>query len=335
MKRNINNMITRLQNKLIFMGFVIGGIQSGNSQLPMKMDSTAYTQNISNSNISFDMVKIPGGTYDMGSETGNMDEKPLHKVKIDSIWAGKYEVTWEVFDLFLAENQNLFHAEPEGKLEKLDAISRPSPPFEDPSLGMGKAGFPVINISPYAALTFCKWLSTVTGRFYRLPTEAEWEYMCKTGPDGKDFFKEGGKGLDLFAWSYDNSDYQYSKVGEKLPNAHGLYDILGNVGEWTLDQYDETFYGKSKDSVSVNPWNIPTRLHPRVYRGGSWNDDVTDISPTKRSTSGPYLQKNDPQIPKSFWWYTDASYIGFRLVSPVKQPTEEEALKFWQIALDE
>ena len=94
-------------------------------------------------------------------------------------------------------------------------------------------------------------------------------------------------------------------------------------------------YKKDQDSTSINPWNIPKKLHPRVYRGGSWDDDAIDLTSTKRSFSGFYLQKNDPQIPKSFWWYTDASFIGFRLVSPVNQPSEEELKKFWQIVLDE
>ncbi|MFD2101493.1 formylglycine-generating enzyme family protein [Flagellimonas iocasae] len=311
-------------------------VQYGFSQTIAKLDSSSvYTQKIPGTEVSFDMMAIPGGIYTMGSDSLNIDESPDHLVKIDSLWAGKYEVTWELFDLFLAENKTVFDSLPDETLQKVDAITRPSPPFEDPSLGMGKDGFPVVNVSPYAALTFCKWLSTVTGRFYRLPTEAEWEYMCKKGADTEDFFSEKTDVLDQYIWSYENSDYQYAKVGEKLPNAFGLYDILGNVCEWTLDEYNATYYEKFQDSIAENPWNIPTKLHPRVYRGGSWYDDLENISPTKRGESGLYLQKNDPQIPKSFWWYTDSSYIGFRLVSPVEQPSEEEAQKFWQIVLDE
>ncbi|MEZ4810689.1 MAG: SUMF1/EgtB/PvdO family nonheme iron enzyme [Allomuricauda sp.] len=310
--------------------------QKAVAQTPIKLDSTsAYTQKIYGTDIAFDMIGIPGGTYTMGSDSENMDEGPRHTVKIDGMWAGKYEVTWELFDLFLSENKELFDSLPQETLEKVDAITRPSPPFEDPSLGMGKEGFPVINVSPYAALTFCKWLSTITGKFYRLPTEAEWEYICKGGTDQEDFFAGRTEELDLFVWGYDNSNYQYAHVGEKLPNAFGLYDILGNVAEWTLDEYDERFYRKFQDTIAENPWNVPTKLHPRVYRGGSWNDDLKDISSTKRGKSGLFLQKNDPQIPKSFWWYTDSSYIGFRLVSPVEQPSEEEVNKFWEMVLDE
>ena len=293
-------------------------------------------QKIASTDISFEMIQIPGATYTMGNSdsTKTSDDNPPHLVQIDAIWVGKYEVTWDVFELFLSENKTLFNSVGEETVKKIDAITRPSPPFEDPSFGMGKKGYPVISISPYAALTFCKWLSTITGRFYRLPTEAEWEYVCKGGSTNSDFFADKRGVLNEYAWTYENSNYQYAKVGQKLPNAFGVYDILGNVAEWTLDQYDKDFY-KKEDSIAVNPWNIPRKLHPRVYRGGSWNDDVVNISATKRNESGFYLQKNDPQIPKSFWWYTDASYIGFRLVSPYKQPSESEIKKFWQIALDE
>lgn len=296
-------------------------------------------QKIGPTAISFEMIAIPGAIYEMGSEASDSikssDDHPVHLVKIDSLWVGKYEVTWELFELFLDKNKDLFDSIPQEKSMRVDAITRPSPPFEDPSFGMGKKGFPVISISPYAAISFSKWLSAITGRFYRLPTEAEWEYICKGGSSNDDFFADKRDSLGQYAWTYENSDYQYAKVGQKLPNAFGIYDVLGNVAEWTLDYYEEDFYSAEKDSIAKNPWNIPRKLHPRVYRGGSYDDDSVDVSSIKRGVSGLYLQKNDPQIPKSFWWYTDAAFIGFRIVSPVKQPDEKEVKKFWQIALDE
>ncbi len=299
-----------------------------------------YVQKIEPTPFSFEMTLAPSGIFLMGSdsiaENYESDELPQHKVFVDSLWVGKYEVTWELFELFLEENKMLFYSLSDKKLVRLDAISRPSSPFEDPSLGMGKEGYPVINVSPYAALVFCKWLSEVTGRFYRLPTEAEWEYLCKSPKEGStDFFAEGKRNISDYAWSFENSNDQYTKVGQKLPNAFGIYDILGNVAEWTLDQYDEDFYGREQDTIANNPWNVPSKLHPRIFRGGSWDDDLKDLSTTKRGKSGFYLQKNDPQIPKSFWWYSDAPFIGFRIVSPVRQPSQEEIKEFWQIALDE
>ena len=109
----------------------------------------------------------------------------------------------------------------------------------------------------------------------------------------------------------------------------------GNVSEWTLDQYDSAYYSQFSGGRVDNPWNVRHSLHPRVFRGGSWDDDAEDLRAAARMKSGLYLQRNDPQIPKSFWWYTDAPFIGFRLVSPVKQPSPEEARKFWGTVLDE
>ena len=124
-------------------------------------------------------------------------------------------------------------------------------------------------------------------------------------------------------------------MGTKKPNRWCVYDMHGNVCEWTLDEYKEDFYAQFADSLAANPWNIPRSLHPRVFRGGSWDDDPEELRSAARMKSGMYLQKNDPQIPKSFWWYTDAPFVGFRLVSPARQPSPEEAKKFWTIVLDE
>lgn len=323
---------------LMLIPFMVLSTQISFAQSKVINDSILI-QKIEHTSVFFELIQIPGTIYQMGSSISdsisNPDQSPKHLVRLDSLWVGKYEVTWELFDLFLTENKRLFDSLSIEKAKKIDAITRPSPPFEDPSFGMGKEGYPVVSISPYAAITFCKWLSTITGRLYRLPTEAEWEYMCKGGSDNLDFFADKKDDIGQYAWSYENSNYQYSKVGQKLPNAFGIYDILGNVAEWTLDQYDKEFYKKTQDTIAINPWNIPTILHPRVFRGGSWDDDAINLTSIKRSASGLYLQKNDPQIPKSFWWYTDSSFIGFRLVSPVNQPSEKEIKKFWQIVLDE
>lgn len=298
-----------------------------------------FVERIPGTDVAFEMVAVPGGTFRMGSpdsEAGRRaDEGPVHPVKIDSLFVGKFEVTWEVFELFLNENRNLFTGLPEVTRRKVDAVSRPTPPFEDPSLGMGKKGFPVVNISPYAALTFCKWLSAITGKFYRLPTEAEWEYVCRAQSESAYSFGNDAGDLQEYAVYFDNSNGQYSAVGSKEPNAWGIYDMHGNVSEWTLDLYDSIYYSQSGNRLVENPWNIPRTLHPRVFRGGSWDDDAEDLRAAARMKSGMYLQRNDPQIPKSFWWYTDAPFIGFRLVSPVSQPSAEEAKKFWATVLDE
>jgi formylglycine-generating enzyme required for sulfatase activity len=329
--------------KLIVSVFVFHLVLSGvGSPLAMGQNPSTgprqYAQQIPGTEVAFNMTFIPAGSFQMGSpdtEPGRKaDEGPLHQVQIDSLWVGTVEVTWDVFSLFLNENKALFTALPEAQKKGIDAVSRPTPPFEDPSLGMGRKGFPVVNVSPYAALTFCKWLSIVTRKFYRLPTEAEWEYICRAGSKTAYGFGDDIKQLGDYAVFFDNSNGQYAQGGTKKPNAWGVFDMHGNVAEWTLEEYDADFYEKSA-GTSRAPWNVPTSLYARVYRGGSWDDDAGDLRSAARKKSGVALQKNDPQIPKSFWWYTNASTIGFRLVSPAKPASDADLKKFWAIVLDE
>lgn len=300
------------------------------------MTGNAYVQQIPATEVSFEMILVPQGSFVIGSpeteEGRKPDEGPQTEVALDSFYMGKYELTWDVFELFFKQNQQLFVKLENDKVMKIDAITRPSPPYEDPSYGMGKQGFPAVSMSAYSALVFCKWLSTVTGRFYRLPTEAEWEYAARAGSNTAYGFGDAVADLDDYAVYYGNSENHYAKAGSKKPNAWGLYDMHGNAAEWTLDEYKEDSYASLE---SKNPWVKPTVIHPRSYRGGSWDDDADKLRSAARSASSLKQQKRDPQIPKSFWWFTDSNYVGFRLVSPVKQPTLEEQNKFWQIVLDE
>ena len=295
-----------------------------------------FTENIPATDISFDMVLIPEGEFKMVSPEDQPnrkpDEGPMKNVELDAFYMGKYELGWEVFELFFKQNKNLFENLEADKLNGIDAITRPSPPYEDPSYGMGKVGYPAISMSTYSALVFCKWLSTVTGRFYRLPTEAEWEYAAKAGTNTAYSFGDDISKIDDYAVYYKNSNNQYAKVGSKLPNPWGLYDMHGNVSEWTLDEYKENALAITE---SKNPWVKPTVIHPRVIKGGSWDDDAKTLRSSARIASSLKLQKRDPQIPKSFWWNTDSNFIGFRLVSPKEQPSEEEQKQFWQTVLDE
>ncbi|TMM59614.1 formylglycine-generating enzyme family protein [Maribacter algarum] len=295
----------------------------------------SYTETVPATEVSFDMIEIPKGTFLMGSPATEAerktDEGPQREVSVDAFYMGKYEVTWDVFELFFKQNKELFVKLDDDRTMKIDAITRPSPPYEDPSYGMGKEGFPAVSMSAYSALVFCKWLSTVTGKFYRLPTEAEWEYAARAGSTTAYSFGDIAA-LDEHAVHYKNSNGVYAKVGTKKPNAWGLYDMHGNAAEWTLDEYKTEAYTTLESS---NPWVTPTVIHPRVYRGGSWDDDAKTLRSAARSASSMKLQKRDPQIPKSFWWFTDSNFVGFRLMSPKVQPSKEEQKKFWQTVLDE
>ncbi|MFK7810881.1 MAG: SUMF1/EgtB/PvdO family nonheme iron enzyme [Maribacter sp.] len=294
-----------------------------------------YFQEIDETEVSFEMIEIPKGTFLMGSPEAEIDRKsdegPQREVSLDAFYMGKYEVTWDVFELFFKQNKDLFVKLDDDRVMKIDAISRPSPPYEDPSYGMGKKDFPAVSMSAYSALVFCKWLSTVTGKFYRLPTEAEWEYAVRAGSETAYSFGDISA-IDEYAVHYKNANGVYAKVGTKKPNNWGLYDMHGNAAEWTLDEYKEDAY---KSLEADNPWMIPTVIHPRVYRGGSWDDDPDKLRSAVRTASSMKLQKRDPQIPKSFWWFTDSNFVGFRLVSPKAQPSTEEQKKFWQTVLDE
>ena len=294
-------------------------------------DSEILADTIPGTNVGLQMTLIPGGIFLMGSpETEpnrSPDEGPQFEVAVDSFWIGTYEVSYQQYNIFGDKSLDL---PPSDTVEwNVDAFARPSPPYEDPTFGMGKHGFPAVSMTQFAALQFCKWLSQKTGEFYRLPTEAEWEYACRAGTTTTYYFGEDPEQLEAHAWHYENSDEVYHKPGEKQANPWGLYDMLGNVSEWTLDQYQEDAYLQLDSLEEVNPWIKPTKLHPRTVRGGSWDNDPAEQRCACRIESSKKWKERDPQIPKSFWWNTDSPFVGFRLVKPYTQPTPEEQAAFW------
>lgn len=292
----------------------------------------AYSQKIPGSEVIIELLPVTGGTFMMGSperEVGrDEDEGPVRKVKVESFWMGKYEMTWEQYDLFVEEeisnqdNRTIFMNG--GVKIEIDAITSPTRPYVDMSFGMGRDGYPAINMTQYAALMYAKWLSVKTGYFYRLPTEAEWEYACRTGTNTAYYFGDNADSLDEYAWYGDNSKGGYQKIGTKKPNALGLYDMHGNVAEWTMDQYFKDYHKRLTGEVANNPWFKPIELYPKSVRGGSWMDNQNDLRSAKRRGSTKEWKKRDPQLPKSVWWLTDAPFIGFRLVRPKETPSKEE-----------
>ncbi|MCF0049489.1 formylglycine-generating enzyme family protein [Dyadobacter sp. LJ53] len=299
-----------------------------------------YTQKIGGSPQVYDMVAIPGGEFLMGSpdsEKGRRpDEGPQHKVKIEPFWMGKTEVVWDIYDLYAFKNMEkemaARHPDPDKSVQKTDASTRPSPPYVDMSFGMGRSGYPAINMTQYAAIHFCKWLYEKTGIFYRLPTEAEWEYACRAGSKTAYSFGADESKLDEYAWHRKNSDAAYKKIGLKKPNAFGLHDMHGNVMEWTLDQYIPDYYAKQPAGEKYAP---VTELYPTAVRGGSWDDEPADLRSAARTASKAEWKILDPQLPKSEWWMTSASFVGFRVVRPLKQPSQEEINAYYSPKLIE
>ena len=295
-----------------------------------------FTNMVPGSQVPYALVPIPSGEFVMGSpdsEAGrSADEGPQHKVKISPFWMGKCEVTWNEFELFMYPDQEKKVAamiNAEVYIDKTsDAVTRPTKPYVEMSFGMGKDGFPAISMTQHAANKYCEWLSAKTGHFYRLPTEAEWEYACRAGTTTAYSFGDDPAQLEQYAWFEKNSDSKYQKVGHKKPNPWGLYDMYGNVAEWCLDQY-ETNYNRFATGVIADPWVKATEPYPHAVRGGSWDDDPTKLRSAARRASDRSWKQQDPQLPKSIWYHTDAQFLGFRIVRPLKVPPPEELQKYW------
>ena len=292
-----------------------------------------YTQKIEGTNLSFTMEAIPGGTFNRGSNTSNKaDEKPVHKVQVDPFWMGTYEVTWDLFEPFLYKDFEQSRQIDGNIPSDVDAVTRPTKPYLDMTFGMGKEGHPALAMTHYNAIQFCKWLYVRTGVFYRLPTEAEWEYACRAGSDTEYFFGKDAAEVGDYAWFSENSEHKTHQVGSKKANPFGLYDILGNVAEWTYDQYKEDAYKQYTTGTAVNPVIEPTELYPHVVRGGSFQSEAADLRSAARWASDPIWKQLDPQMPKSNWWFPEAPFVGMRLVRPVNPPSHEEIMAYYDKA---
>ena len=309
-------------------------------------DMKAYVDQISGSEVSFSMAPIPGGEFSMGSPKGeakrNADEGPVHELEIAPFWMGVHEVTWDEYELFMDRS---FGAADNGAERSpqdtwADAVSRPTPPYVPMDFNMGTEGYPAISMTQFAAKQYTKWLSMKTGRFYRLATEAEWEYACRAGAATAYHFGDDGDQLDDYAWYFENSEESYHPVGQKKPNAFGLFDMHGNVAEWVLDGHGETTYadrviaGRGKASALVDPISWPSAEYSRVVRGGSWDDDPGDLRSAVRRKSRDSWKMLDPQLPKSIWYLTNARTVGFRVVRPFAEPTPEQQEEYWQADIE-
>lgn len=322
-----------------------------NADAATEAEMKPYTEIIAGTEVKFDMVPIPSGTFKMGATEKELEdfgvdadeflgidnaaEGPQHEVKVDAFWMGKCEVTWQEYEAWSARLEKQIRESnnfASGELEEVaDGMIRPTPPYTDMTFDMGKDRRPAIAMSVYAAQMYCKWLSAKTGRYYRLPTEAEWEYACRAGSDTPYSFGDGK--IEDYAWLYDNADDKYHEVGQKKPNAWGLYDMHGNVREWCLDQYSKTGYEKlmeGADGALDNPYytTAKRKRYQTVARGGSWYDDAENLRSATRFGSNKSWNQDDPQIPKSIWYEASAKEVGFRVVRPLAVPTVDQAAQF-------
>ncbi|MEZ6051897.1 MAG: formylglycine-generating enzyme family protein [Planctomycetaceae bacterium] len=312
-------------------------LRDPDSSASTEAEMKPYKQQLRDTEIEFEMVPIPGGTFQMGSppdEAGrDDDEGPVHPVKIEPFWMGKCEVTWDEYDTYRAnldiQRRNLSGRSADEVDNLADAVTRPTTEYTDMTFGSGHDGYPAICMTQLGAKMYCAWLTEKTGQYYRLPTEAEWEYACRAGTTTAYSFGDDPSQLDEYAWYYGNVDedrqVNYQKVGLKKPNPWGLHDMHGNVMEWCLDQYVADAY-KTFDPkvVTESPLVVPTQLYPRVVRGGSWTDDPEALRSANRVFSDPDWKIQDPQLPQSMWYHTDADFVGFRIIRPLTPPSEEQ-----------
>ena len=309
------------------LGFSEGAVQD---------DFSEYEEQITTSDLIFEMVPVKGGEFTMGSSLEDpnrgVDEWPAHQVEVSDFWIGKHELTWDLYELWMLNidrDNRAYKKLEETKADALsDAVTKPTAPYTDMTFGMGKSGYPAICMTQLSAKMYSMWMSARTGRFYRLPTEAEWEYACKAGTTTAYYFGDESEKLGEHSWFLNNSYFQYQPVGQKPANPFGLYDMHGNVWEWTLDQYAPP-PSAPPSAKRTNPLAIPTSLYPRVVKGGSWDDGVKNHRSSSRMASEESWKQQDPQIPKSVWYHTDALFVGFRLVRPREIPSIEEIEKFW------
>ncbi|SFV51137.1 serine/threonine kinase [hydrothermal vent metagenome] len=226
------------------------------------------------------MVHIRGGSFMMGSDDGDRNEKPVHEVTIDyDFEIGKYPVTFEEYDYYCQET---------GEAKSSDN-------------GFGRGKHPAINVSWNDAKNYAKWLSEKTGKNYRLPTEAEWEFVARAGTTTKWSFGDNENDLKEYALYDINSSFKTHQVGVKKENQWGVFDMYGNVWEWCEDDYVNSYKITPKNEIAHKEKSgfLLKVLDKKVLRGGSWCNLAYVCCSAYRFSSHPYSRGID---------------IGFRLL---------------------
>ncbi|MCP4309892.1 MAG: SUMF1/EgtB/PvdO family nonheme iron enzyme [Bacteroidetes bacterium] len=303
-----------------------------------------FTETIPGTTIEFNMKAIPGGSFKMGSteseKSRKTDEGPRKTVHISPLFMAEIEITWDEYLAFYSATATEGRStDTEGirTNSDVDAISGPTPPYGQPDQNWGLGSRPAITMSYFSAETYCKWLSQVTGKTYRLPTEAEWEYAARAGTDmpfffegdPKDFKEQGffgklfGKGsnaINNYLVYAKNSGLKTSEPGNIEANPFGLKNMLGNAAEYCLDWYAEDAYSKLQDGAT-NPWGSE-KGEEHVVRGGSFNSEISEVRCAARDyTKSVDWMKTDPQMPKSIWWLSDCNCVSFRVVCEFDEKT--------------
>ncbi|MBP7479147.1 MAG: SUMF1/EgtB/PvdO family nonheme iron enzyme [Spirochaetaceae bacterium] len=244
-------------------------------------------------------VVVEGGTFSMGNDSGDPDEKPVHNVTLTSFYMSRYEVTQEEWIAVMGSNSSSFTNNPANKENQLsrpveqvswyDAIlycnTRSSKEGLTPCYSLNGTTNPVMwGPSPLESRN-SQWdgiSCDMAANGYRLPTEAEWEYAARGGKKSKNYSYSGLNTIDSVAWYEDNSNQRTHEIGKKKANELGIYDMTGNVWEWCFDKYGE--YTKNPVNNPISGFNPGKE---RVLRGGSWASNSWACSLTNRSTRNP------------------------------------------------
>jgi formylglycine-generating enzyme len=312
-----------------------------------------FTESIPKSAVSFKMIAVPGGTFKMGSPASEPlrkeDEGPVREVKLSPFFMAEIEVSWDEYLAFYVQTAAEGRStDTEGLRNKnasqTDAISGATPPYGQPDQGWGKGKRPAISFSFHAAETYCKWLSKVTGKNYRLPTEAEWEYACRAGTSGPYFFPGDPKKFEKsgLAAKFSKNDTAVintyvifkgnsptkTQLPERVkPNPYGLKNMAGNVAEFCSDWYKADAYAKYPGGILTDPKG-PSEGTEHVIRGGSFKSTASMVRSAARDyTMTDAWLKTDPQMPKSIWWYSDCFNVGLRVVCDFDEKTGNTASK--------
>lgn len=261
---------------------------------------------------SFRIVTVPAGEFVMGSDTGDILEKPAHRVRVESFEMVATEVTVRLFRAFTEATGYKTQAEVKGQtwMRDLEAIQKGGRPWRIAPVNWRSPGFeqtdddPVVCLSQDDARAFCEWMAKETGKPFRLPTEAEWEYACRAGTTG-DYAGD----LDEIAWHRTNSGGKTHPVGTRKPNAWGLFDMHGNAWEWCGDTW-RLYEGVPKEGIPA--WIKERRVDPellRPLRGGGWGLEKVDYR------SGDLRASSRLPYPRS----ESCNNSGFRLAVSVKR----------------
>ena len=311
-----------------------------------------YTERIPGTDVTFEMIPIPGGSYMMGSpesEEGRRDDEgPQVQVTVKPMWVAKEEISWAEYKQYM----NLYSVfkefeargiRPVTDENRYDAITAPTELY-DPSFTFEYGeddDQPAVTMTQYSARQYTKWLSRVTGQQYRLPTEAEWEYACRAGTQTAYSWGDSADEIDEYAWYIDNAFDGLQPGAQKKPNAFGLFDMHGGVAEWTVDRYTEdgyvAFEGKA-DLTTDDVVKWPESAYPSVARGGGWEHEPEQLRSAVRLASDDVAWKEeDPNFPRSPWWFTSdpSRGVGFRLFRSHTSLDEKEIAKYWEVNTDD